>query len=308
MDSRLENKRKRLVLLDHCYRMYFDPDLSSYVDVQVAAPGLGLTEFEAEQAADQLIRDGLLRDVAQPWLVEISAAGIREVELAAEQPRHGADNFVGDRHEGSIGQNATTCHSQQKVRVLMFAANPWETGKLSLDEEARSIQRQIDTSKGRDSLEFITRWAARPLDLLEEINRHQPQIIHFSGHGTDEAELVLVDKSGDSKPVTKAAIANLLKSAASNTRVVMFNSCFSDELAQTAAQHVDVAIGMEDSIGDEAARIFATYFYSGIGFGLSVQDAFEQGKVALMLEGISEDEIPVIYSRDDVSPSQVVLL
>jgi hypothetical protein len=93
VDAALENKRKRLVLLNYCYEIYFSPGSNSYVDVQQVAPGLGLTESEAEQAAHQLIRDGLLRDVATPWLVEISARGIRQVELAAEQPSRGTEYF-----------------------------------------------------------------------------------------------------------------------------------------------------------------------------------------------------------------------
>ena len=49
-------------------------------------------------------------------------------------------------------------------------------------------------------------------------------------------------------------------------------------------EHVEAAIGMNDSIGDEAACIRGQ-FYSAIGFGLSLEKAFNQGKAALMLEG-----------------------
>lgn len=45
-----------------------------------------------------------------------------------------------------------------------------------------------------------------------------------------------------------------------------------------------LSIGMNTSIGDDAARVFAAQFYSSIGFGLSIQKAFDQAKAALMLE------------------------
>ena len=40
---------------------------------------------------------------------------------------------------------------------------------------------------------------------------------------------------------------------------------------------------MNTTIGDEAAKLFAASFYRAIGFGRSIQDAFEQARVALML-------------------------
>ncbi len=57
---------------------------------------------------------------------------------------------------------------------------------------------------------------------------------------------------------------------------MFFNACYSRAQAEAAAQHVDVAIDMNAPIGDEAARVFATQFYSAIGFGYSVRRAFEQ--------------------------------
>lgn len=34
-------------------------------------------------------------------------------------------------------------------------------------------------------------------DLQELLLRHQPDIVHFSGHGTDENELILVNANGN---------------------------------------------------------------------------------------------------------------
>lgn len=58
--------------------------------------------------------------------------------------------------------------------------------------------------------------------------------------------------------------------------------------AESVVGSVDVTIGMNTSIGDKAAVIFASQFYSAISFGLSVQKAFQQVKAALMLEDIPE--------------------
>ena len=49
--------------------------------------------------------------------------------------------------------------------------------------------------------------------------------------------------------------------------------------------------------GDEAAIVFAAQFYSSIGFGKNLQQAFDQAKAALLLKGIAEEHTPVLYVR-----------
>ena len=56
--------------------------------------------------------------------------------------------------------------------------------------------------------------------------------------------------------------------------------------AEAITEVIDCAVGMGDSIGDEAAILFAAAFYQAISFGRSVKSAFVLGKSALLLEGI----------------------
>lgn len=72
--------------------------------------------------------------------------------------------------------------------------------------------------------------------------------------------------------------------------------------------HVPAAIGMQVSIDDKAACIFATQFSSAIGFGLSLGAAFEQARAALMLEGMPEDSTPELFVTQGLSPHDVVLV
>lgn len=82
-----------------------------------------------------------------------------------------------------------------KKRILFLAANPNGTNQLALDEECREIEQKIRAAEHRDSLEMITRWAIRPEDLLQYLNEHKPHVVHFSGHGTAEEEIVLLEPS-----------------------------------------------------------------------------------------------------------------
>jgi len=67
--------------------------------------------------------------------------------------------------------------------ILFLAANPSGTDRLVLDREAHAIQVELERSRWRDRFEFVTRWAVEPLDLLRELRKLRPAIVHFSGHG-----------------------------------------------------------------------------------------------------------------------------
>jgi hypothetical protein len=70
-----------------------------------------------------------------------------------------------------------------KHTILFLAANPLGTDRLALDREARAIQMELERSGFRDRFELVTRWAVEPLDLLRELRKLKPTVLHFSGHG-----------------------------------------------------------------------------------------------------------------------------
>lgn len=195
-----------------------------------------------------------------------------------------------------------------KIKVLFFAANPKDQDQLRLNEEIRAITEKIRASEYRDSVELVSRWAVRPTDLLQALNEHKPHIIHFSGHGSDTGQIMFLDANGNTKPVSKTAIVELVNTMIDSIRVVVFNTCFSSDQADAVTQYVDVAIGMNASIGDDAARVFSAQFYSAIGFGRTVKEAFDQARTALMLESIPEEDTPELFIREGIDPNEVILV
>lgn len=195
-----------------------------------------------------------------------------------------------------------------KLTILFLAANPAQTAALALDQEARSIMEMIRKADCRDSIEFETRWAVRPLDILQAINEVEPEIIHFSGHGSEDGELVLSDDNGNAKYVTKEAIVDAIAATSDKARLVFFNACFSEIQAKAIVEKIEAAVGMRISIGDRAACVFAAQFYSAIGFGKSLAQAFGQAKAALLLEGIPEENTPAMYVRAGLDPKEIALV
>lgn len=212
-----------------------------------------------------------------------------------------------DINNGSDISNADNLPSE-KIVVLFIASNPVDQDQLRLDEEIRLIEHKIQTSKYRDSVELKAIWAARPGDLLQAINEYGPTIVHFSGHGSPQDELILQDEAGNTKKVSKAALVEMFKITSSGIKLVVFNTCLSSDQAFGINQHIPATIGMNDSIGDDAARVFSAQLYSAIGFGKSVSNAFGQAKAALILEEIPEERTPELHLATDSIGDELVLV
>lgn len=210
--------------------------------------------------------------------------------------------------EVEIDEGSAVAVEPNRLKIVFFAANPRDQVQLWLDEEAREVEKRLRATDHRDVIDFATKWAVRPGDLIEALNQERPQIIHFSGHGSQTDELAFQDDYGGTKIVTKEALAAMIHAFSDDVRLVLFNNCFSEAHAQEAAKHIEAAIGMNNSISDAAARIFAANFYAALGYGRSVQKAFEQAKASLMLENIPEEQTPQVFTRSNVDPATLVLV
>lgn len=195
----------------------------------------------------------------------------------------------------------------QKIKALFLAANPTSTNRLAIDEEMHAIEQKFRAAEHRDALVFQSAWAVRPDDLLQLLNQHQPHIVHFSGHGSSQG-LCLAGDNGQARFVTTQALKALFKALKDNIRLVFLNACYSREQAQALVETIDCVVGMKESIRDDAAIAFASSFYRAIGFGRSVQEAFDQGITSLLLEGIPQEDIPELLVRQGVDAKKVILI
>ncbi|MGC1310466.1 MAG: AAA-like domain-containing protein [Phormidesmis sp.] len=180
--------------------------------------------------------------------------------------------------------------------ILILAANPSDTTRLRLPEEVREIEAGLNLSTGRDRFNLISQGAVRPEDLRRSLLKHQPQVVHFSGHGAGEQGLIFEDDHGQAKPISTDALARLFGLCPS-VECVLLNACYSQVQAQAIGQHVEYVVGMNDAIGDRAAIKFAVGFYDALGYGRSVPEAYEFGLAAIDLDGIDETATPVLLVR-----------
>ena len=185
-------------------------------------------------------------------------------------------------------------------KILILTANPKNTDKLRLDEEVREIQEGLQRSRSREQFEIISKWAVRPDDLRRALLDHEPQIVHFSGHGVGTEGLVLENNAGQMKLVSAQSLARLFKLFQERVECVLLNACYSELQAEALHQHIDHVIGMSQSIGDRAAIEFAVGFYDALGANRGYADAFEFGLSAIDLEGIPETATPQLKQRTPI--------
>lgn len=196
------------------------------------------------------------------------------------------------------------------MRITFLAANPLSSGRLALDEEARSIEEKVRDAKHRDLVTFRTRWAVRPEDLQQALLEDEPVVVHFSGHGGGSIGIILhAQDQGAERLVGEDALVDLFRVLKDEIRVVVLNACYSEVQAQAIVQEIDFVVGMSDSVADDAASVFAAAFYRGLAFGRSVQTAFDLGINELRLVGLGdEDDIPKLLVRSGVDASSTKLV
>ncbi|ARV62733.1 CHAT domain-containing protein [Nostocales cyanobacterium HT-58-2] len=182
-------------------------------------------------------------------------------------------------------------------KILVLSANPKNTDKLRLDEEVREIQASLKLAKHREQFEIVTSLAIRVEDLRRALLEHQPNIVHFSGHGSGSDGLALENNSGQVQLVNAESLARLFGLFQDTIECVLLNACYSQVQAEAIHQHIDYVVGMNKAIGDVAAIEFAIGFYDALGAGRGYEESFEVGRASIDLQGIPEFSTPVLKAR-----------
>jgi hypothetical protein len=182
-------------------------------------------------------------------------------------------------------------------KILILTANPKNSSQLRLAEEVREIQAGLERAKRRDEFEIVERWAVRTDDLRRSLLDIEPNIVHFSGHGTGHDGLMLENEVGEAQLVSAGSLARLFGLFKPQVDCVVLNACYSTVQAEAIAQEIPTVIGMSQAIGDRAAIEFAVGFYDALGAGRSYGDAFKFGCSAIDLEGIPEAATPQLLQH-----------
>ncbi|MGR7812092.1 CHAT domain-containing protein [Lacinutrix undariae] len=179
------------------------------------------------------------------------------------------------------------------IKILFLGASPIDEVRLRLDEELRDIEIGLKMATLRESFDLKSKWAITTKSLQQAMLDENPTIVHFSGHG-HVTGIAVEDSLGNSKLIENNAIGGLFDLFKENIKCVVLNSCYSESQAREIAKHIPFVIGMKKSVNDKAAIAFSVGFYSALGAGKDIKFAFKMGTVAIQMEGISGNDIPVL--------------
>ena len=208
--------------------------------------------------------------------------------------------------EQSPALQTSLTHPRQKstegiIRILFLAADPADATRLRLGEEFREINEQLRLSEHEEKFNMLLPYLSlRPRDISRALLEETPQIVHFSGHGTSEGALCFEDESGRAHFVQPEALAALFGQFAGKINCVILNACYAENQARAIAKYIDYVIGMRQEISDKAAIAFSVGFYQALGAGKTIEEAFEFGRIQIMLQGVSEHLVPVLIRKDKI--------
>lgn len=199
------------------------------------------------------------------------------------------------------------------TRILFLAANPVDRRNmgrqtLAVDEELRTIEERLQEVPAREHIEITPIHAARPDDWLRALNAQRFRVVHFSGHGTRKGALQHVGHDGTAQPVSFEALKATLRLLKGDICLLVLNACYSRQQAEQLLEDIGCVLAMNGEIHDRVAIVFMRAFYRALFTGRAVQNAFEQGKAALLLEGLPESQVPELLVRSGVDATQLTLL
>ncbi|PSL45402.1 CHAT domain-containing protein [Chitinophaga niastensis] len=183
--------------------------------------------------------------------------------------------------------------------ILFVESLPTTENRLQLDVEFSRISNIIDrVNKNRFTLE-------RPLmattynKLVEQLNQHQPSIVHFSGHGQTTG-IILSTADNKAELIPTAAICRLFSLFKEKTSCVLLNGCYTADMAKALSKEIRHVIGMQYPISDGAAINFAETFYTALCHApeINFNNAYVQGLTRLLVNNEEQVSTPQMWVNE----------
>jgi hypothetical protein len=178
----------------------------------------------------------------------------------------------------------------RQTKILILKCNSQSTTPLDLQQESDAIDSIANEAKGHHLTVHIIEGCQWD-DIKTNIANYDPDIIHFSGHGTNAANLIFESTlaSGASERIGLTRVHEVLEPALMGKqfrerplRAVLLNACFSasdEEACKTLSRAAGApVIGCGLPVADQLAIDFSKSFYSYLAETNDVQQAFKKAE------------------------------
>lgn len=168
----------------------------------------------------------------------------------------------------------------EPVKLLFVSSNPHWTERLDLGDEMREL---LHSLRGQD-IELMPLPAARLEDLEVAVTTNDIDVLHFSGHATASDGIILRDEDGMEVAMSGAELSQLIKDK--NIKLAFLNACSTEATANAIKDNVDAVIGTNNPLDDRAAKKMTKVFYSELGSGHTIDEAFDEATESVTKDGL----------------------
>lgn len=202
------------------------------------------------------------------------------------------------------------------LRILAVLANPHDTVGLSVDEEWRMIETELQ-DQCRAGLVVLRKLQPASISgLLTSLEEEPCHVLHFVGHGLFNtgptgSQILLEGSDGRSEPFDERRLATALQRYG-KVRLAVLNACHGARASSDDAHSgltrrllqmgIPAVIAMRTRIGDHQAVDFAARFYRNLALGSSLEEAFGAARHHLYLRYTDASWTTPVLSLSGTAP------
>jgi hypothetical protein len=194
-----------------------------------------------------------------------------------------------------------------KLKLLLLAANSVDTIDSRASDEIQAIDRAIQAAPLRDRFDIQKEPALRDSDIGPLLLKHNPDVLHISGHSRATEGLVLESELRHVAKVQCSRLKDVLLSAGSKLQLVFFGFCHSAGCAKETSTRIDFVLGIEGEISVRSSLAFTPAFYAALASGHSIQEAVDYGKSILGLKKLRRARAIVLHVREGADATKSLL-
>ncbi|WP_298520968.1 CHAT domain-containing protein [uncultured Kordia sp.] len=174
--------------------------------------------------------------------------------------------------------------------------------------EENAIRDVLGSSDDKTKFEFESRGAVTKDLLIDHLLKIKPNILHISGHGNTDEQLLLEDIEGYKEEVSIQKLSNVLSGFTDHINCVFLNTCHSLAGIDGFNKNIAYIIGMKNEIPDDVAISFSRNFYNALFNGRTIKDAFKIALSRIAMTDQGDEHIPkLIVNKEALKQEEVVV-
>ncbi|MFK7749001.1 MAG: CHAT domain-containing protein [Kordia sp.] len=164
--------------------------------------------------------------------------------------------------------------------------------------EENAIRDVLDSSDDEEKFKFESRGAVTKDLLIDHLLKIKPNILHISGHGNTDEQLLLEDLEGYKEEVSIKRLSDVLSGFSDHINCVFLNTCHSLAGINDFNQNIAYIIGMKNEIPDDVAISFSRNFYNSLFNGRTIKDSFKIALSRIAMTDQGDEHIPKLIVNE----------